>query len=366
MEFTISKANLVCELNLMQGIVAKESTIPILTNVLLEAGGDRVVLTGTDLESGIRGSCEASVKSAGALSVPARRLFDYARLLPDADIRFKAEGSNWISVVCGKSKARIAGMAAENFPKLASPGAAIAEIALGVLAAMIARVEFAVSREASRFTLEGAMLMIGPGEARLIATDGHRLALVRREITGGEKCRVIVPRKALAQIEKLAAAGDELSPVVFSRADNHLFFEVEGRTLISRELSGTFPDYERVLPKEQPYAVTLEGDVLRAAIQRVGLFSDEVSHALRVSVAKGAFTLRSASAAGESEEDIPIEEAGSLAEMGFNGAYLMDFLKCAGAGQVRFLFKDPQGAGEFRPAAATSEDDRYVVMPMRV
>lgn len=366
MEFTVGKAALVKELNLIQGIVEKQTTIPILANVLLETAADCLHLTGTDLETGLRCSCPARVKKGGSITIPAKRLLDYVRLLPEAaDIKFAEQANNWISLVCASSKARIAGMARDAFPELPTAQGALAEIPIGVLSAMIAKVDFAASRENSRFTIDGALLLVDAGEVQLVATDGHRLALTRQTIHGGERCKVIIPRKAMAQLQKLASIATSDAIISFSRDANHLFFEVDERTLISREIVGEFPDFKRVLPKEQPHSVGIGREQLRAAIQRVGLFANESSHLVRLSVSKGTVKLASSDMMGESEEDIPTEDAGSLLEIGFNGTYLLDFLRSVSDEQVRFLFNDPQCAGEFRPAAA-NEDHRYVVMPMRV
>src|SRR5437764_9360511 len=153
MEFTVNKADLVRELSLSQGVVEKKTTIPILSNILLEAKGGRVILTATDLELGIRCSCPAKVKKQGASTVPARRLLDYVRLLPDADVQVKIQENQWASLTCGRSKTRIAGMSRESFPELPQMPALLAEIPIGVLAAMIAKTIFAISTEESRFTL---------------------------------------------------------------------------------------------------------------------------------------------------------------------------------------------------------------------
>src|SRR5450432_295755 len=178
MEFTVSKADLVRELSLSQGVVEKKTTIPILSNVLIEAAGDRVTLTATDLELGIRCSCPARVKKEGAGTIPARKLLDYVRLLPESDITFKFLENHWASITCGRSKTKIAGMSRESFPELPEMPEQIAEIPIGVLGAMIAKTVFAISSEESRFTLNGALLVLRKGGIVMVATDGHRLAMV--------------------------------------------------------------------------------------------------------------------------------------------------------------------------------------------
>src|SRR6202167_6337230 len=290
MEFTVSRADLVRELNLSQGVVEKKTTIPILSNVLLEADGNRIVLTATDLELGIRCSCPARVKKSGAGTVPARRLLDYVRLLSEGDVQIKIQENHWANLTSGRSKTRIAGMSRESFPELPKMPATLAEIPLGVLASMIGKTVFAISSEESRFTLNGALLVLKKGGLIMVATDGHRLAMCESSgelpgITGAY--RALLPRKAMQELQKLAGESDPAAIVRFSGDDNHLFFELGDRLLLSRKLTGNFPDYERVLPKEQPNSVTLEREEFRSTIERVSQFSDERSRAIRVRVEAG-------------------------------------------------------------------------------
>src|SRR6266404_8127881 len=178
MEFTVSKSDLVRELSLSQGVVEKKTTIPILSNVLLEAAGDRVTLTATDLELGIRCSCPARVKKEGSGTVPARKLLDYMRLLPDGDVNMKFLENHWASITAGRSRTRIAGMSRESFPELPQMSEPIAEVPMKLLASMISRTAFAISMEESRFTLNGALLLLSGEGMTMVATDGHRLAYV--------------------------------------------------------------------------------------------------------------------------------------------------------------------------------------------
>ena len=320
MEFTVSRADLVRELNLSQGVVEKKTTIPILSNVLVEANGDRIILTATDLELGIRCSCPAKVKKSGASTVPARRLLDYVRLLPDADLQVKIQENQWASLTCGRSKTRMAGMSRESFPELPQMPAVLAEIPIGVLGAMISRTIFAISSEESRFTLNGALLLLKKGGLVMVATDGHRLAMTESAgdlpgITGNY--RALLPRKAMGELQKLAGEADPAAQVRFSGDENHLFFELGERLLLSRKLTGNFPDFERVLPKDQPNSVTLNREELRGAIERVAQFSDERSRAIRVQMGKNELKVHSSmSETGESEESLPIPYDGPVVEIG--------------------------------------------------
>ncbi len=370
MEFTVSRADLVRELNLSQGVVEKKTTIPILSNVLLEADGNRIVLTATDLELGIRCSCPARVKKGGAGTVPARRLLDYMRLLPDGDVQVKIQENHWASLISGRSKTRIAGMSRESFPELPKMPVALAEIPLSVLASMISKTVFAISNEESRFTLNGALLVLKKGGLAMVATDGHRLAMIESSadlpgVTGSY--RALLPRKAMLELQKLAGEAGADATVHFSGDENHLFFEVGERLLLSRKLTGNFPDFERVLPKEQPHSVTLNREELKGAIERVAQFSDERSRAIRLSAAADEVKIHSSvSETGESEESIPVEYDGDATEIGFNAEYILDFLRAVSDEQVMFLFKDAHSAGEMRPGSEKADNHRYVIMPMRI
>jgi DNA polymerase-3 subunit beta len=372
MEFTVSKADLVRELSLSQGVVEKKTTIPILSNVLLEASGDRLTLTATDLELGIRASCPAQVKKEGSGTVPARKLLDYVRLLPDANLTMKFLENHWANITCGRSKTRIAGMSRESFPELPQMPEPIAEIPVKTLASMISRTSFAISMEESRFTLNGALLVMRPEGLTMVATDGHRLAFVQATAAESgnvsQQFRALVPKKAMAELLKLGddAGGD--AKILIAGDDNHLFFEVGHRLLLTRKLTGNFPDYERVLPKEHSLTAKLLKDEIRGAIERVAQFADERSRAIKVQFVNGEVRVFSSSVeTGESEESVASEYNGPDLEIGFNAQYLLDFLRAIPQDQVSFELKDQKSAGEMRPAGENVSDQyRYVVMPMRI
>ena len=371
MEFTVSKADLVRELNLSQGVVEKKTTIPILSNILLEAKGGRVVLTATDLELGVRCSCPAKVKKEGAGTVPAKKLLDFVRLLPDTDLTIKFLENHWASITCGRSRTKMAGMSRESFPELPQMPEATNQIPGSVLSSMIAKTIFAISMEESRFTLNGALLLIRPEGVVMVSTDGHRLAYVESLSQTGEEnrpFRALVPKKAMSEILKLAGEGEAEAKVVISGDDNHLFFQFGERLLITRKLTGNFPDYERVLPKDHNQVVTLQRDEIKSAVERVSQFADERSRAIRVQFGPGEVKVFTSSVeTGESEESVPATYSGPEIDIGFNAQYLLDFLRAISQEQVSFELKDQKSAGEMRPAGDVgSYRYRYVVMPMRI
>ncbi len=371
MEFTVNKTDLVRELNLSQGVVEKKTTIPILSNVLLEASDGEVRLTATDLELGIQCVCPARVQKPGAGTIPAKRLLDYVRLLPDADVQVKMLDNQWASLICGRSRTRMAGMSRESYPALPAVPEVQAEIPSGILSSMIARTIFAISAEESRFTLNGALLILRAEGIVMVTTDGHRLSMVENHVAlpgMTTQFRALLPRKAMAQIQSLDQEAGPEATVKFSGEENHLFFDFGKRLLISRKLTGNFPDFERVLPKDTPLSIDIRRDDLRGSLERVAQFSDERSRTVRVKFASGEMKIHSSlSETGESEESLPVPYEGDSVEIGFNAQYLLDFLRVVTDAEIKFLFKDANSAGELRPGVGgANQTYRYVVMPMRI
>lgn len=371
MEFTVSKADLVRELALSQGVVEKKATLPVLSNVLLEAADDTVTISATDLELNIRCMAPARVSMAGGGTLPAKKLLDYVRLLPDDDIRVKFSETHWATLTCGRSRTRIAGMPRDSYPEMPEMPEPLAQLPVGLLTAMIGKTIFAIAAEESRFTLNGALLLMRPGTLTMVSTDGHRLAMVEYpnpvEVAGEH--RALIPRKAMQELQRLAAdAGEDGAVLDFAMDDNHLYFRLGRRLLSGRKLSGNFPEYERVLPKAHAHTVTLQREDFRAAIERVSQFSDERSRAVKIRFADNEATIHSSlSESGESEESLAVEYAGPTTEIGFNATYLLDFLRATSEHQVQFHFKDAQSAGELTPAGEEAGYRyRYVVMPMRI
>jgi DNA polymerase-3 subunit beta len=371
MEITVSKFELLRELTATQGVVERKTTIPILSNYLFEAGGDKLSLTATDLDLSLRTACSAKVKKEGSCTIPARKLHDYVKLLPDADITIKLLENHWVSIRCGRSNTKMVGMARSNFPSLpAFPTAGVVTIPAAVLRQMIAKTTFAIANEESRYTLNGALMVLKPESITMVATDGHRLAHIER---GGEKfdgisgeMKTLVPKKAMDEIKSLLDSTD-VETIEFAKDESTLFFRIGPRLLTSRQLTGQFPNYEAVLPKDNNKSVTVNCEDLTGAIQRVAQFADERSRAVRMKIEKAELKISASSTeTGESEDSIETNYNGDSVTIGFNAAYLLDFLKATGSGEVLLEFKDAQSAGQLRPAEGEDYKYRYIVMPMRI
>lgn len=372
MEITVSKFELLRELAATQGVVERKTTIPILSNYLFEAGGDRLSLTATDLDLSLRTSCNAKVKKEGSCTIPARKLHDYVKLLPDADITIKLLENHWVSIRCGRSNTKMVGMARSNFPSLpVFPTAGVVKIPAQVLRGMIARTSFAIANEESRYTLNGALMVLKPESITMVATDGHRLAHVER---AGEKfegisgeLKTLVPKKCMDELRTLVDAAEDVETIDFAKDESTLFFRIGPRLLTSRQLTGQFPNYEAVLPKDNSKIIPLHGDELGAAISRVAQFADERSRAVRLKLEKGELKLSASSTeTGESEDSLETDYNGEPLTVGFNAQYILDFLKAIGPGDVRLELKDSQSAGQLRPADSEDYKYRYIVMPMRI
>jgi DNA polymerase III subunit beta len=370
MEIIVSKFELLRELTATQGVVERKTTIPILSNYLFEAAGDKLSLTATDLDLSLRTSCNAKVKKEGACTIPARKLYDYVRLLPDADITIRLLENHWVSIRCGRSNTKMVGMARSNFPSLpVFPAAGVVKIPAPVLRSMIAKTGFAIASEESRYTLNGALMVLKPESITMVATDGHRLAHIERagekfEGVSGEM-KTLVPKKAMDELKSLLDS--DVETVDFAKDESTLFFRVGPRLLTSRQLTGQFPNYEAVLPKDNSKSITVHGEELGAAIARVAQFADERSRAVRLRLEKGELKLSASSTeTGESEDSIEVEYNGDPMAIGFNAQYLIDFIKATGSGDVKLELKDPQSAGQLRPAEGEDYKYRYIVMPMRI
>ena len=374
MEITVSRLDLVKELTATQSVVERKTTIPILSNFLIEAEDDRLNITATDLDQAIRTSATVKVKKPGSCTVPARKLYDYIKLLPDGDISIKLLENHWVQIRSGRSNTKIVGMARANYPQVPEfPAVPVTKISLLALKTLIARTIFSISNEESRYTLNGALLVIKAESLAMVATDGHRLSFVEKpneslEGISGEK-RVLIPRKALQELQQLLSSSDA-DTVEFADDEHTLFFRVGHRTLSTRKLSGQFPNFEAVMPRDNTKFAVVRSSELSAAIQRVAQFADERSGAIRLRLEGNELKISANSTeSGESEDTIDTPYSSDPIVVGFNSIYILDFLKALGnEGEVRLEFKDSQSAGQMRPE--DSGDDgfkyRYVVMPMRI
>jgi DNA polymerase III subunit beta len=379
MEISVSRQDLLRELSATQSVVERKTTIPILSNFLLEAGAgegdatDRLTITATDLDQSIRTSCAARVKKPGACTIPARKLFDYVKLLPDGDISIKLMENHWVQIRSGRSNTKMVGMARANFPQVPEfPETGLTQLSAASIKGMISKTIFAISNEESRYTLNGALLILKAESLSMVATDGHRLAHIEKtgeslKNISGEK-KTLIPRKALAELQSLLADSDG-EALDFYDDEHTLFFRLGHRVLTTRKLTGQFPNYEAVLPRDNNKFVVVRSEELMGSIQRVAQFADERSGAIKIRLEQNEMKISSSSTeSGESEDTIESPYSFDPIVVGFNSTYLIDFLKAVGSsGEVRLEFKDAQSAGQMRPEDPADDFKyRYVIMPMRI
>lgn len=370
MQLTISKQVLLKELNFIQGVVEKKNTIPILSNLMIEAEGETLRIAGTDLDVSITINCNAQVRNAGATCVQAKKLFEIVRALPDAEVEIRTGDQDQVSLVCERSRFRMPGLAKDNYPEIPQFKGELIILPTELIRSFISRTIFAITNEESRYTLNGAKFELADGSLRMVATDGHRLSFVEKRaalINGHKdpKVDVIIPRKTLAELAKLCTETEE--SIEFGKDENHLFFKVGHRLLVSRILSGQFPNYEMVLPKDNRNKIPIESARVAGAIKRVALMADERSHAVKFEVGNGQINISSQAAdVGEAGETLPVEYAGEAIVAGFNAQYLNDFFNVIQDGEVVFEFRDGNSQAQLRPYGESDYDFRYIIMPMRL
>ena len=373
MELVARKNDLLRELQLFQGIVERKNTIPILANVLMEAKGQEVRFLATDLEVGLRSKCAASVAKNGSLTLPAKKFYEIIKSLPETDIRIE-EDKGSVKVAADRFDSRIQTLPREDFPILPEGGSAPkATLPRSGLKEMVAKTQFAITGEDTRYFLNGALFILYPTSMTLVATDGNRLALITVAREGkatnlsveAEEVRAILPKKTLSELGRLLAEGE--GDIRYERGENHLFFEVGGRMLISRMIDGQFPAYERVIPKGNDKHIEFEHDRLMNAVKRVALLSNERSRAVKFQIEKGRVEVASSSPEiGEAHETLPVDYSGGAMQICFNAQYVLDFLAAVATDVVSLDLKDEASQAVMKPVGAEGYDYTYVIMPMRV
>jgi DNA polymerase III subunit beta len=370
MEFSANVKSLGESLDQVHEAVGKKSTIPILSHVLVETCANGLHLAATDLEVGIQTFCPAQVMSEGSAAVPAGRFLEIMRSLAEADVRVRSLENHWIQLNAARSVFKLAALAKDAFPTLPDVPKALAELPAGVFSGLIDRTGFAISNQESRYTLNGALVVLKPGGVKMVATDGHRLPLAARDIeVPGLRSdeRLVVPKRALAGLRRLARGQQPESPFQIAKDENHLFFSVGDSILIARMISGQFPNYEAVLPKNNAIKATLDVAALRGTLRRVSLLASEQTHAVSIAFDSGRLTLTaSGSDTGEASESLDAAYTGEPLRAGFNASYLLDMLEVVKTGEVEIVLKDAESAAEFRPVDQSEFRYRYVVMPVRI
>ena len=332
-----------------------------------------MVITATDLDQSIKTSCPAKVKKPGSCTIPARKLYDYIKLLARWRHLHQADGEPLDPDPLWPVEHKNGRHGPRQLPAGAGvPQTSVTSIPAASFRNCISKTIFAISNEESRYTLNGALLILKAESLAMVATDGHRLAHIEKSgetlsNVSGER-KTLIPRKALAELQSLLS-NTESESIEFADDDNTLFFRIGHRVLTSRKLTGQFPNYEAVMPRDNNKFVVVRCEDLMGSIQRVAQFADERSGAVKVRLEQNELKISSSSTdSGESEDTIETPYNFDPLVVGFNSSYLIDFLKAIGnSGEVRLEFKDAQSAGQVRPEDADDEYKyRYIIMPMRI
>ncbi|MBA3786677.1 MAG: DNA polymerase III subunit beta, partial [Acidobacteria bacterium] len=312
----------------------------------------------------------------------------------DADVHFTKEENEWVKLKCGKANFKLAGVAREQFPEVPSFKSAPMKLSADIFNHFIQNTAFAITNEQSRFTLSGAKFMIDGGAARMVTTDGHRLAFIEKKLTDSaakDTMDALIPKKALMELTKISR--DAKGDVSFGEDANHIYFEVNGRLLITRKLSGTFPNYEMVIPKDNDKTATFDAEEMKTAIRRVSLMADERTRSVRMTIRPNEIEIGAQSSEeGEASEKVAAEYTGEEVQVGFNSQYLQEFLNVVGAGEsetegtneketdgetvrvkesanrlrIAFEFKDGNAQTQLNIAGDKTYDYKYIVMPLRI
>jgi DNA polymerase III subunit beta len=378
MELVIDRVSLQNSLSMVQGIVERRNTVPILGHVLLEPNGASLKLSATDLEVGIRTevACEAAEKSP--LTLNARKLFEIVREAEGDKVAIKSLDNDWVELKCGRARFKMMGLDPRSFPAMPSQSGKSNEparkavkgelnVSAAILANMIDKTIFSVSPDEARYNLSGVYVESpSNGLVRMVATDGHRLSLIDREAPGfAMQGGAIIPRKGLAELRKLLdQAGDTEADLIL---DGQLAWLRRGGTEVSMRLvEGEFPDYRGVVPKESRYQITVARETLLNSIKRAAIFSNERYHGVKLAFAPGTLTVSSTSPEmGEASETIDIEFSGGEFSAGFNASYLQQVMNVMPAESEAVLGL----SDEVSPGVITTPSDsqfKYVVMPMRL
>jgi DNA polymerase-3 subunit beta len=364
MEVVLDRDAFLKGLQMVHNIVEPRQTLPILANVLLEADGEAVRVTATDLEVGARVSVPARVATRGSITVSARKLSEIVKELPTASLTLKVGENAGVSVKCGGVSYRMVGMPPDDFPAVvppAPPGWLTLEAR--TLRELLAQTSFAVSHDESRFALNGVLFQLQPKEVRFVATDGHRLAVATRGVGQGlAGVTGIVPRKAVTEIVRVLGATEDVQIAI---TENQFLLQMPNFVMTARLIEGQFPNWEAVMPRQQPGRLAVKKAALAAALRRVSVMAEERNKPVRLVLAPGRLTLSAASHdLGEAEEVVEVDYAGGELTIGFNSRYILDALAPMEKDDVVLEFKDGLSPGVIKSA----EDEGYccVIMPMRI
>ncbi|MCG3147401.1 MAG: Beta sliding clamp [Verrucomicrobiae bacterium] len=361
-KFRITKDKILAGLQNVQNVVSTRTTLPILSNVLVQAGTKGLDLTTTDLDVAVRCTVEAEVAKAGGTTLPARKLFSILKEVPAADIEIEVDDKNAASIRCGSSFYKIMGLPEEEFPRFPQADGKSLTIDQGVLRDMLRKTAYAVSSDETRYVLNGVYMAFKGDKLTVVATDGRRLALVEREleVPKGMEAELILPTKAVGELQRLLS---DKGDVKLSVGENQIIFNLGGTILASKLIEGTYPNFRQVIPAEAKERVPLERESLLGALHRASILASEKSQSVKLNFGKNTLTITATTPdVGEAKETLAINYKGKEIAIAFNPQYMMDPLRNLDADEVFIELTDELSPGVLK----VNEPFLYVLMPMRL
>lgn len=371
MKFIIEKVPFQTILGKIQGVTERRSTIPILSNILLSGEKDTIHIVATDLEIGVMEITKAEKIEKGTLCVSARKLYDIVRELSDDQVEIQREENFWITIKAGKTVFNLPGVNPKDFPTFPSiDGTAYFNIEAAVLLDMIGKTVFASSSEESRFNLNGVYIEKVNKDKRdyfrMVATDGHRLSMIDKELKSTIEKGIIISRRGLTELRKILGEDKgEDKEVAISLKDNNCIFKTERTIVVIRRLEGEYPDYQQVIPQANDKHIIIERKEFIGALRRAQVIASEKGEGVKFSIRKDAMEIRTGGPeVGNVQEEIKIDYHGDPLDVSFNGRYLLDILNIMDTEKVRMELKEELSSGLIRPE--DGENFLYVIMPMRL
>ena len=368
MRFTISREKLQEGLQAVTAAVPAKTTLPVLANLLIETTDRGIRLSATDLDIAVSTEVSADVETAGAITIPAKKLSEIARELPPSPVKIATSGEQRVTIECGRSKFKLLGLPRDEFPTF--PSVRFNEswrIKSGELQKLISHTAFAVSNEESRPILNGVLWELREDRMRMVATNGHRLAKMELPVegTGAPPGDLIVPPKALDQIKRLFPAEEELE---IARGDNHLGFRSPFTSVFTRLVEGPYPNYEQVIPKDNDRVCLADKTALSSALKRMSVIASDQTHRIKMSFNAGMLKFSVTTPdLGEAQDELPVQYDGDQLDIGFNATYMLEILRYMPTEQIRLTFKAPERAATIEPEG-WDDPAKYLclVMPLRL
>ncbi len=362
-KFRVTKEKILEGLNRVQNVVSTRTTLPILSNTLVQAGNGGLSLTTTDLDIAVRCTVEAEVSKAGGTTLPARKLFSILKEVPVADIEVEVDDRNAASIRCGSSFYKIMGLPQEEFPQFPkAEGGKTLKMEQSVFRDMLKKTAYGVSSDETRYVLNGVYMSFKGNKLTIVATDGRRLALIERDVDvpKGMETELILPTKAVGELQRLLSDKGEAK---LSVGENQIIISLDGTILVSKLIEGTYPNFRQVIPAEAKERVPLERELLLAALHRASILASEKSQSVKLNFAKNTLTITATTPEiGEAKETMAINYKGKDLTIAFNPQYLMDPLRNLDADEVFLELTDELSPGVVK----VSEPFIYVLMPMRL